>query len=171
MEKWDLFTSDRQPAGKTMYRGETVPEGLYHQVVHVWLRNSRGQYLISQRSPDKSELPLMWECVGGSVLSGEDSLGGALREVKEEVGIDLLGCPGKVIFTDVGRVIGGVVYRDILDVWLFECDSEPDLDAADTDEVACSRWLTPGQIREYLDGGLLIPSLDYFFTRVLPAEL
>lgn len=34
-------------------------------------------------------LPLMWECVGGSVLRGESSVDGAVREVKEEVGIDL----------------------------------------------------------------------------------
>lgn len=32
----------------------------------------------------------MWECVGGSVIKGEDSLQGALREAKEEVGVDLL---------------------------------------------------------------------------------
>ena len=31
----------------------------------------------------------MWECVGGSVVKGEDSLQGAVRETKEEVGIDL----------------------------------------------------------------------------------
>jgi 8-oxo-dGTP pyrophosphatase MutT (NUDIX family) len=31
----------------------------------------------------------MWECVGGSVVKGEESLQGAIREVKEEVGVDL----------------------------------------------------------------------------------
>ena len=31
----------------------------------------------------------MWKCVGGSVVKGEDSLLGAIREAKEEVGIDL----------------------------------------------------------------------------------
>lgn len=30
---------------------------------------------------------LVWECVDGSVIKGEDSLQGALREVKEEVGV------------------------------------------------------------------------------------
>ena len=32
----------------------------------------------------------MWECVGGSVVKGEDSLLGAIREAKEEVGVDLM---------------------------------------------------------------------------------
>ncbi len=31
----------------------------------------------------------MWECVGGSVVKGEDSMQGAIREAKEEVGVEL----------------------------------------------------------------------------------
>lgn len=70
-------------------RGEQLPIGGYHLVVHVWIRNSNGEYLISQRSANRSIFPLMWECVSGSVVKGEDSLQGAVRETKEEVGIDL----------------------------------------------------------------------------------
>lgn len=44
--------------------------------VHVWLRNSKGEYLISQRSADRQTDSLMWECVGGSVLKGETSPAG-----------------------------------------------------------------------------------------------
>ena len=46
----------------------------------MWIRNSKGQYLISQRSANRPTYPLMWECVGGSVVKGEDSLQGAIRE-------------------------------------------------------------------------------------------
>lgn len=70
-------------------RGEQLSIGGYHLVVHVWIRNSKGEYLISQRSENRSTFPLMWECVSGSVVKGEDSLQGAVRETKEEVGIDL----------------------------------------------------------------------------------
>ena len=55
--------------------------------MHVWIRNSKGEYLISQRSANRPTFPLMWECVGGSVVKGEDSMQGAIREAKEEVGI------------------------------------------------------------------------------------
>ena len=54
----------------------------------MWIRNSKGQYLISQRSANRPTYPLMWECVGGSVVKGEDSLQGAIREAKEEAGVD-----------------------------------------------------------------------------------
>lgn len=41
----------------------------------------------------------MWECVGGSVVKGEDSLSGVIREAKEDVGIDLMPENGQVLFT------------------------------------------------------------------------
>lgn len=53
----------------------------YHLVISAWIVNSKGQYLLSQRHPNKI-YPFFWECTGGSVLASEDSLHGALREVK-----------------------------------------------------------------------------------------
>ena len=82
MELWDLYTENRTPTGKTLVRGEKVPAGYYHLVVHVWIQNVKGEYLISQRSASRPTCPLMWECVGGSVITGENSLEGAIREVK-----------------------------------------------------------------------------------------
>ena len=64
MELWDLYDENRAPAGKTHVRGQEIPAGFYHLVVHVWLRNNRGAYLISQRSANRPAFPLLWECVG-----------------------------------------------------------------------------------------------------------
>ena len=72
--------------GKRPCKRRAVTIDGYHLVVHVWIRNSKGEYLISQRSANRPTYPLMWECVGGSVVKGEDSLQGAIREAKEEVG-------------------------------------------------------------------------------------
>ena len=79
MEVWDLYTEDRVKTGECHVRGDKLPPNRYHLVVNVWIRNSSGQYLISQRSETKSSNPLKYETTGGSVLKGEDSLSGALR--------------------------------------------------------------------------------------------
>ena len=84
-ELWDLYTEDREKSGETLVRGQEIPEGRYHLVADAWIVNSKGEYLISQRSASRPTFPLMWECVGGSVLAGEDSLAGALREAREEL--------------------------------------------------------------------------------------
>ena len=89
-----MYNENRELLGKDHIRGEQLPIDGYHLVVHVWIRNSKGAYLIARRSANRTAFPLVWECVDGSVVKGEDSLQGALREAKEEVGVDLL--PEKV---------------------------------------------------------------------------
>jgi len=164
MELWDLYNERRELIGRDHIRGEEMPQGCYHIVVHVWIRNSKGEYLISQRSADRPTSPLMWECVGGSVTKGEDSLTGALRETKEEVGLTLSPDDGKMIYSVVGRVVNGVKFTDILDVWLFPYDGPVSLEQATTNEVAQTVWMTKQQIRELYDTGKLVPTLGYFFS-------
>ena len=165
MELWDLYDQNRNPIGKTHIRGEEIPEGCYHLVVHVWIKNTKGEYLISQRSASRPTFPLMWETVGGAVLAGEDSLTAALREVNEEVGLELLPESGQLVFTCLRSVIGGKQYNDIADVWLFHYD-ENTAPPVVTEEVAQSKWMTVSQIRDLLDSGKLVESLSYFFTKI-----
>ena len=123
-EIWDLYNENRELLGKDHVRGEQLPIDGYHLVVHVWIRNSKGEYLISQRSANRPTYPLMWECVGGSVVKGEDSLQGAIREAKEEVGVDLMPKNGQVLFTKTRKIIEGKIFNDIMDVWLFDYDGD-----------------------------------------------
>ena len=165
-EIWDLYNENRELLGKDHVRGEQLPIDGYHLVVHVWIRNSKGQYLISQRSANRPTNPLMWECVDGSVVKGEDSLQGVLREVKEEVGIDLLPEKGQVVLSDIKKIEFGKVVNKIVDVWLFDYDGEVDLGNATTDEVAQVAWMNGEQIKELFDANMFVDTLEYFFTEV-----
>ena len=164
MELWDLYNERRELTGRDHIRGEEIPQGYYHLVVHIWIRNSKGEYLISQRSADRPAFPLMWECVGGSVIKGEDSLAGALRETQEEVGLTLSPEDGKLVYSVVGRIINGVRFSDILDVWLFEYDGPVSREQATTHEVAQVKWMTKAQIKGLFDASKLVHTLGYFFT-------
>ena len=165
-EIWDLYNENRELLGKEHVRGEQLPIDGYHLVVHVWIRNSKGQYLISQRSANRPTNPLMWECVDGSVVKGEDSLQGVLREVKEEVGIDLLPEKGQVVLSDIKKIEFGKVVNKIVDVWLFDYDGEVDLGNATTDEVAQVAWMNREQIKELFEHNMFVDTLEYFFTEV-----
>jgi len=165
-EIWDLYDENRELLGKNHVRGEQLPIDGYHLVVHVWIRNSKGEYLISQRSANRPTFPLVWECVDGSVVKGEDSLQGALREVKEEVGVDLLPEKGQVILSDIKKIEFGKVVNKIVDVWLFEYDGKVDLSNATTDEVAQVAWMNREQIKELFDANMFVDTLEYFFTEV-----
>ena len=165
-EIWDLYSENRELLGKDHIRGEQLPIDGYHLVVHVWIRNSKGEYLISQRSANRPTYPLMWECVDGSVVKGEDSLQGVLREAKEEVGIDLLPEKGQVVLSDIKKIEFGKVVNKIVDVWLFDYDGEVDLGNATTDEVVQVAWMNRNQIKELFDANMFVDTLEYFFTEV-----
>lgn len=161
MELWDLYTKDRKIVGSDHVRGEPIPERYYHLVVHVWIKNSDGKYLVSQRSANRLQNPMKYECAGGSVVKGENSLEGAMREVKEEVGIELSPNCGKLLFTKVRRQ-----FNDILDVWLFSYDGAVNLLNATTDEVAKVSWMTREEIQKLFDEKQFVETLHYFFDEV-----
>lgn len=165
-EIWNLYDENRELIGRKHVRGEQLPIDGYHLVVHVWIRNFKGEYLISQRSANRSTYPLMWECVGGSVVKGEDSLLGAIRETKKEVGVDLNPENGQILFTKTRKIIDGKIYNDIMDVWLFEYNGEVDLGSATTDEVAQVTWMNREQIKELFEHNMFVETLEYFFTEV-----
>ena len=88
MELWDAYDKNFQKIpGKTLVRGELIPQGLYHLVCDVIVRHADGVYLLMQRDPRKP-WGGMWEATaGGSALAGETPLECAARELREETGI------------------------------------------------------------------------------------
>lgn len=161
MEEWDLYDENKNITGKIHIRGNQIPDDFYHLVVHVWIKNNEGKFLISQRSENRPTFPLMWECVGGSVLKGEDSLQGAKRETMEEVGINLSNIDGDLVYNKVRKR-----FKDIMEVWLFQYNGEIDLKKATTDEVKDFKWMTKEQIKQLYKDKQLVQTLDYFLNEI-----
>ena len=90
MELWDAYDEKlNKIEGKTLVRGEDVPDGVFHLVCEIIVRHADGTYLLMQRDHRK-HLGGMWEATaGGSALQGEDPLTCALRELFEETGIEI----------------------------------------------------------------------------------
>ena len=93
---------------------------------------------------------------------GLATLAGALREVREEVGVALDPARGKVVFTKVRGKIDGRRFNDILDIWLFAWDGPIALENATTDEVAQAGWMTRAEIEARFAGGDMVETLGYF---------
>ncbi len=167
MELWDLYTENRVKTGEIHVRGNPIPEDRYHLVVSVWIKNSDGKYLISQRSESRQINPLKYECVGGSVLKGESSIDGAIRETKEEVGIDLLPKTGKLIFSNVRKKFGGKIFNDIQDVWIFKYDGKINLNNATTCEVKKASFMTIEEINELFNKNMMVSTLSVVFNKVI----
>lgn len=159
-ELWDIFDENRKPTGRTHVRGGELLPGEYHLVVHVWIRNSRGQFLMTRRSPNKG-FPLLWETTGGSALAGDDSLTAALREAKEETGLALRPENGRILL-QYSRT------DDHTDVWLFNQDFDLEDVSLQEGETCGKRLSTPGEILEGLTNGTIVP---YAYVRKWMEEL
>lgn len=150
-ELWDILDKNRNKTGKTVLRS-AFPNSSeeYHLVVHIWIRNKNGEWLISKRTPNKTE-PLKWEFTGGSVLAGETGLQGALREVKEELGIDL--------DTEKGTLYKSFrrdVYQDFCEVWLFEHECDIKDIVLQEDETCDAMWASNQTIRDMIADGSFV---------------
>ncbi len=100
MELWDTYDSCfNKIEGKTLVRGMPIEEGVYHLVCDVLVLHTDGTYLLMQRSDSKHHGG-MWEATaGGSALKGETPIECALRELREETGIEAED------LTELGRVV------------------------------------------------------------------
>lgn len=88
MELVERFDNKRTKLNKVVERYEKTP-GEYEQVVHLWIMNDNGDFLIQKRSLLKKIYPGKWSVTGGAVDPGEEPIDAVYRECKEELGIDL----------------------------------------------------------------------------------
>lgn len=66
-ELWELYDKDKNKINKIVKRGDKLNDDEFHIVVNVWIKNKNNEFLITQRSINKS-FPLIWETTGGSAL-------------------------------------------------------------------------------------------------------
>ncbi len=101
VELFDMYDVNRYPLGHTHPRGVPIHEGEYHIVVQIVVLDSRNRLLLTRRHPEKI-LGGMWEVTAGSALAGEDSVSGAMRELREETGLEVTADMLQPFFTRTG---------------------------------------------------------------------
>lgn len=164
MEYWDLYDKNKNKINKTVKRGDTLKEGEFHLVANAWVKNSKGEFLISQRAAHRSH-SLMWECTGGSAVCGETSLDAAVRELKEELNVDVL--------KEKGKYIGSTLRYypncdDILEVWLFSKDV--DINSVKIqEEVNDVKWATSQEIHNLCENNKF--EANAFFQEIIDGEV
>ncbi len=156
MERWDIYDKDRHLTGRTHVRGTPLAPGDYHLVVHIWIRNDAGQYLISKRSPDKDWMPNLWEPTGGGVVAGEDSEAAALRETREELGVELDPLDGRMI-----RSLAPEGDDAFCDIWLFHREVDLKDVVFQEGETVDAMWVTADDIRRMKADGSFVPVFSY----------
>ena len=87
----DILDSDGNFTGETALKSEAHKNGWFHPTVQIWFYTKNGEVLIQKRSADKDTHPLLWDVsVAGHIGAGEQMVGAAIREAKEEIGFDII---------------------------------------------------------------------------------
>ena len=156
-ELWDIYDINKKKIGKTAERDiYQFKEGEYHIVVTGIIINSKNEILISKRAEHK-KFGLMWECSGGSILAGETSLEGIIRELKEELGIEF--SKKEAIF--LKEIRRDKIPPDFKDIWLFKKDIDereiifPDGEAID------AKWVTIDEFIQMYKNKKTVPTVDF----------
>lgn len=150
MELWDILDENGNKTGRTGERGQPLNPGEYHLVVFAFIRNASGQFIISKRSPQKT-FPSTWEITGGSAIAGDDSFSAIVREVREELGIDLI---------SNGRILKSTKHDGedhyFSDIWLFEHDIDMKKVICQEEEVSEARLATKEEIIKLIADGIFM---------------
>jgi len=167
-EYWDILDSNRNKTGRTIQRGKKLADGDFHLVVHVWIRTSKNRYIISKRKTNRPIFPGLWECTGGSAIAGDDSLTTALKETKEELGIDLDPKNGRVIHQYDGT---NTFSPNFVDVWLFEQKVKIEDIVCQETEVEEARIVSKEEILKMMKTKEFVPIFDVYLPKVFESKV
>src|SRR5580698_9417315 len=116
-EIFDVVNDRDEVIGQTPRR-EVHRLGLKHRAVHVLVFNARGEIFLQKRSMTKDTSPGLWDSsASGHVDSGEDYDTCAIRELREEIGLEPP--PLRRLF----KIAAGAE-TDQEHVWAYRCESE-----------------------------------------------
>ena len=149
VEYLDIVDGDGKPVGGTVSRADAHALGVRHRTAHVWVARKRaGGYdvLLQKRSMEKGSFPGMYDTSSaGHIPAGDEPLPSALRELREELGLEArpedLGFAG-IFRNRYERVFHGKLFRDDEVIWVYVYRGTADekrltLQKSEVDEV---RW-------------------------------
>jgi 8-oxo-dGTP pyrophosphatase MutT (NUDIX family) len=92
----------------------------------------------------------MWECTGGSALIGESDIDACIREIKEELGIDIDSSTAQFIGS-INRYYAGC--PDILRIYLFKDNTPIEKITIQEEEVMDVMWANKNKLLELYNSG------------------
>lgn len=145
VEILDVVDSGDRVVGQAS-RDEIHARALLHRSCHMILFNTKGQVFLQKRSLYKDNEPGLWDSsAAGHVDAGEDYLVCAVRELREELGLDVPSGDLKFCFKLPATADTGWEFAS---VYTLISDNELLLAPAEIDE---GLWLTPAELDHWIN--------------------
>ena len=149
MEYFDVVDQNGIPTGEVVERKQAHREGIPHRTSHVWIvrkKEGRVQILLQKRCKDKDSFPGCYDISSaGHIPAGVDFIPSALRELKEELGVEaepeqLLDCG--IYRKIIDEVFHGELFHDrqVSRVFLLWLDREAEQFTVQKEEIDEVCW-------------------------------
>ncbi len=140
LEYFDVVNAQDQVIGcKT--RAEVHRDNLLHRSVHAIVLNDQGEVFLQHRAPHRDNNPDLWDSsVAGHLQTGEDYDQAMIREVAEEIGVELDSAPQRLFKLQASEI------TDYEFCWIYRIVHNGPF-VIDTHEAIEGRWFRP----EHLD--------------------
>lgn len=145
-EQWQLYDEQgRQTAGKGATKDVVFGRGLLHAASHVWIWRRTAQsaeVLVQQRASTKRTWPNLFDVsAAGHLKLGEEPVAAALREIREEIGLDTTETDLRLINVDrrLIPVSTDIIENEFCWVYLLELRQAVEF-ILQKDEVASLQW-------------------------------
>lgn len=150
MEYLDIVDESGNPTGEVIERTEAHRTGVLHRTAHVWIarrKDGRVQLLLQKRCMNKDSFPGCYDISSaGHIPTGQEYADSALRELKEELGVEidpdeLIPCGRKRL--DMQGIFHGEPYldRQISQVYLLWLDREESGFRVQQEEIDSVMWM------------------------------
>jgi isopentenyl-diphosphate delta-isomerase type 1 len=142
-EIFDVVNEHDQVIGRAP-RAEVHAQGLLHRAAHVLVFNSHGEVFLQKRSMRKDRQPGVWDSsASGHLESGEDYDAGAVRELREEIGLVASKTPERLFKIEAD------VETDQEFVWVYRCQSEGPFEL-NPEEIERGGWFTAEEVTQWM---------------------
>lgn len=154
MELVDVLDNRNEYTGSIKGRKE-LSEGEFRNLVHIWIINSKGEFLLQKRSKLKKHFPNKWSVTSGCTLSKESLVETCRRECKEElnVEIDINNLEYEMTFKKDPVIVNVFVLRQDVDIRNVVLQEE---------EVSDIKFMTKDEIVKLIDSDGAAGSIKYF---------
>jgi len=143
-EIFDIVNERDEVVGQAP-RSEVHRQGLTHRAAHVLVFNSAGQVFLQKRSLKKDRQPGVWDSsASGHLNAGEDYEAGAVRELQEEIGLDLKRAPRRLFKMTASP---GTDHEHL---WVYRCEAEGPF-KLNVDEIDAGGWFAPDELTRWIE--------------------
>lgn len=174
----DIVDKNGIPTGVSAPKSEIHTKGHLHNTAHVWFYDSHGNILLQQRAASKTICPLLWDVsVAGHIDAGENPEQAALREAKEEIGVDI--SEDKLIKIGVFECFNthpnGIIDNEFHHAYIVETTLGIQNFIPQKEEVEALKYVSMINFHEILDdigeNNHLVPSNKAYYEQVIKAIL